>query len=284
MNVRNTLEGYSFVSLWIIGFFLFMAYPLGLSLFYSFNNMTISTDGLVATYHGWTHYRNAFVQDRVFVPHLINTVTQMIFQVPLILIFAMFSALLLNRKMVGRGLFRAIFFLPVIIAAGAVLQKLMNLGATELPIFARFDLANILLNYVPASILIPLLQMLDSITLVMWDSGVQIIIFLAGLQSISTSLYEAADCDGATGWEKFWKITFPMMIPMFLVNTLYSIVNSFTKADNHVLNYISGIFFGQNAFGKASALGWIYFVVIFIIIGIVFLLFRKGVEASDERR
>jgi oligogalacturonide transport system permease protein len=284
MRARHALEGYTFISLWIIGFFLFMAYPLGKSLFYSFQNLKIVTDGLEPTYIGITHYRNAFIQDVNFVPWLSSTVTSMIIQVPLILVFAMFSALLLNRKLFGLMFFRGIFFLPVIIAAGAVLKKLMNLGATQLPIFSRYDLTAILVEFVPSTILLPLLRMLDSLTLVMWDSGVQIIIFLAGLQSISPSLYEAAECDGATSWEKFWKITFPMLIPIFLVNTLYSIVNSFAKVDNHVMNYINTIAFGRNSFGYASALGWIYFIVIFIIIGIVFFLFRNGVANADERR
>jgi oligogalacturonide transport system permease protein len=285
MRSRYIFEGYSFLSIWIIGFFLFMAIPLGKSLIYSFQQLKIVTGGLEATYVGWTNFQNAITKDVNFVPNLLSTITSMLIQVPLILVFAMFSALLLNRPMVGRTAFRGIFFLPVIIASGAVLQKLMNLGATQLPIFAQYDLARLLIDYVPSQILIPLLKMMDALTLVMWESGVQILIFLAALQSISISLYEAADCDGATPWEKFWKITFPMIMPMILVNTLYSIVNSFTKVDNKVMRYIYDAVFRRNDYGYASAMGWIYFIIIFLIICLVFYLFRNNAGAySEERR
>ncbi|MNC42495.1 Inner membrane ABC transporter permease protein YcjO [compost metagenome] len=118
----------------------------------------------------------------------------------------------------------------------------------------------------------------------MWDSGVQILIFLAGLQTISVSLYEAAKCDGATAWESFWKVTFPMIMPMMLVNTLFSIVSSFTKADNQIMSHILNVVFKNNDFGYGSAMGWIYFVFIFIILGIVFMLFRKSLGATEGRK
>ena len=125
----------------------------------------------------------------------------------------------------------------------------------------------------------PLLTMLDSLTVSMWDSGVPILIFLAGLQSISINLYEAAKVDGATAWESFWKVTFPMIKPMILVNILFCIVNSFTKANNEVMDYlIKTVMFGKLDYGYGSALGWIYFVVIFIIIGLVLFFFRDSIK------
>lgn len=282
MRARHIVQGYSFISIWIAGFFLFMAIPLFKSLMYSFQDLKIMTGGLEATQVGLEHYNNAFTVDTNFVPRLITSFTNIVIQVPLTLVFAMFSALLLNRKMFGRIAFRGIFFLPVIIASGAVLQKLMGQGATRLPIFDQVDLVGKLIDYVPGQILFPLLKMMDAITLIMWDSGVQILIFLAGLQSISTTLYEAAKCDGATPWESFWKVTFPMITPMLLVNTLFSIVSSFTKVDNSVMTYIQYIVFNKNDYGYASALGWIYFVFIFLVIGVVFLMFRGA--SADERR
>jgi oligogalacturonide transport system permease protein len=275
MRVRHILEGYSFISLWIIGFLMFMAIPLGQSLYYSFNRMDLTDQGLKATYNGIQYFSDAFTIDVEFLPKLLSTVTAMVFQVPLIIIFAMFSALLLNRPFRGRMVFRSIFFLPVIIASGVVLQKLLDQGAATLPVFVQYDLANVLSQYVPEEVLLPLMKMMDSLTLVMWDSGVQILIFIAGLQSISISLYEAAKCDGATPWESFWKITFPMMMPMILVNILFSIVNSFTKVNNSVMDYIRTIAFSQNNYGYGAALGWIYFIIIFIIILIVIYMFRN---------
>jgi oligogalacturonide transport system permease protein len=275
LQTQHILEGYSFIALWVIGFLLFMAVPLGRSLYFSFNKMTLTKQGLKASFNGIQYYRDAFTVDVDFLPKLMSTVTTMIIHVPLIIIFAMFSALLLNRPFRGRMLFRSIFFLPVIIASGIVLQKLLDQGAATLPIFVQYDLARVLNQYVPSEVLLPLLKMADSLTLVMWDSGVQILIFLAGLQGISTSLYEAAKCDGATPWESFWKITFPMITPMILVNVLFSIVNSFTKVNNTVMSYIYSVAFQDNDYGYGAALGWIYFAIIFVIILIVMYFFRN---------
>jgi ABC-type sugar transport system permease subunit len=283
MRSRRIVEGYLFIVPWIIGFFLFMAVPLGRSLYYSFQNLTVTSHGLKAVYVGFTHYRGAFATDIDFLPLLQKTIVTMVTQVPLILIFAMFSALLLNRPFFGRTFFRGVFFLPVIIASGAILRKLLQQGAAQLPIFYQYDLFGKLHGFIPAPILKPLLKYADSLTLVMWDSGVQILIFLAGLQTISSQLYEAAKCDGATMWESFWKITFPMIMPMIFVNTLYSIVNSFTKTDNEVMNHIIDVVFKSNDYAYGSAIGWIYFVTIFLILGIVFFIFRKSISAMEGR-
>jgi ABC-type sugar transport system permease subunit len=284
MKTRHYLEGYSFISIWVAGFLLFLAVPLGKSLYYAFQKMLITKTGLQASYIGLKNFRDAFTVDVDFVPRLTSTISSMVLQLPLILIFAMFSALLLNRPAYGRTVFRGIFFLPVIVASGAVLQKLIDSNATTMPIFAQYDLFSILVQYIPGSILLPLLHALDALTLVMWDSGVQILIFLAGLQSISTSLYEAAKCDGATPWESFWKITFPMIMPMMLVNTLFSIVNSFTKVNNSVMQYINDTVFKKTDYGYAAALGWVYFVIIFIIILLVFFIFRNRAVYAGEKR
>ncbi|ALS25518.1 ABC transporter permease [Paenibacillus sp. 32O-W] len=283
MRSRHIWEGYSFVGLWIIGFFLFMAIPLGRSLYYSFQDLKTSREGLIAEYVGLLHYRAAFTVDVNFLPLLRDTMKTMVSHVPLILIFAMASALLLNRHARGRLLFRGIFFLPVIIASGSILKKLLEQGAAQLPIFMEYDLYSKLRLFIPGDVLVRLLEYSDSLTLVMWDSGVQTLIFLAGLQTISPQLYEAAKCDGATKWESFWKITFPMILPMIFVNTLFTMVSSFTKADNHIMNHIRTVVFGNNNYGYGSAIGWIYFIIIFFLLGIVFLLFRKSLASMEGR-
>lgn len=283
MRIRHILEGYSFIGLWIVGFFLFMAVPLGRSLYFSFQDLKMSKDGLIAEYVGTLHFRGAFTVDVNFLPLLRDTMETMISHVPLVLIFAMISALLLNRHSRGRMLFRGIFFLPVIIASGSILKKLLEQGAAQLPIFMNYDLYSQLRLFIPPDVLINLLDYSDSLTLVMWDAGVQTLIFLAGLQTISPQLYEAAKCDGATRWESFWKITFPMIMPMIFVNTLFTMVSSFTKADNGVMNHIRTVVFSQNNYGYGSAMGWIYFIIIFIMLGIVFLLFRKSLASMEGR-
>ncbi|UVI29149.1 carbohydrate ABC transporter permease [Paenibacillus spongiae] len=283
IRTRHIVEGYSFISLWIFGFFLFLAVPLGRSFYYSLQTLEPSPDGLKATYVGLLHYRSAFTTDVHFLPLMQQTMTTMLTQVPLILIFSMLSALMLNRHGIGRGLFRSIFFLPVIIASGAVLRELLEQGAARLPIFVQDGLYMKLMTFIPEAILEPLLEYADSLTLVMWDSGVQILIFLAGLQTISPILYEAAHMDGATKWEAFWKITFPMIMPMILVNTLFSIVNSFTKADNQIMNHLMNVVFRSNNYGYGSAMGWLYFIFVFIVLGVVFFLFRRSMSAAEGR-
>lgn len=280
MKKRHIIEGYSFVSLWIIGFFLFMAVPLGRSLYYTFNKLKPTKDGLQATFAGFDNYRAAFTTDIHFVPLLTETVQDLVTQVPLILIFSIFVAILLNREIFGRTFFRGIFFLPVIIASGIALRKLLDQGAATMPVFQEYGIYMQLSNFIPELVLEPLLEYADSLTLVMWDSGVQILIFLAGLQTISPTLYEAAKIDGATGWETFWKITFPMLIPMIFVNTLFTIVNSFTNPDNPIMNHLMHTVFVSNDYAYGSTIGWLYFIIIFAILGIVFLIFRKGLTTD----
>jgi ABC-type sugar transport system permease subunit len=284
IRTRNVLEAYSFLSLWLIGFALFMAIPLGRSLYYSFNQMKVTKEGLVPNWIGMANFQRAFSTDVNFIPLLRDSILGLLMQVPLILIFAMFAALLLNRPMIGRTFFRGIFFLPVIIASGAVLIEMLEQGAERMPLFTSSSLFLALVDIIPRDILEPLLTLADKLTLVMWDSGVQILIFLAGLQTVSLSLYEAADIDGATKWESFWKITFPMITPMILVNTLFTIVNSFTSARNEMMLYIRDVVFSNNDYGYGSTIGWIYFIMIFLLIGLVFLIFRKSLSSTEGRR
>jgi ABC-type sugar transport system permease subunit len=284
IRTRNVLEAYSFLSLWLIGFALFMAIPLGRSLYYSFNQMKVTKEGLVPNWIGMANFQRAFSTDVNFIPLLRDSILGLLMQVPLILIFAMFAALLLNRPMIGRTFFRGIFFLPVIIASGAVLIEMLEQGAERMPLFTSSSLFLALVDIIPRDILEPLLTLADKLTLVMWDSGVQILIFLAGLQTVSLSLYEAADIDGATKWESFWKITFPMITPMILVNTLFTIVNSFTSARNEMMLYIRDVVFSNNDYGYGSTICWIYFIMIFLLIGLVFLIFRKSLSSTEGRR
>ena len=284
MRTKTMLEGYGFLTPWIIGFLIFMVAPLGRSLYYAFQDLRVTSGQLDATFIGLRHFRFAFTVDVDFLPIVRNTVVEMALQVPLILIFAMFSALLLNRSFRGRVFFRGVFFLPVIIAAGSTLQNLLDQGAAAAPIFTSWDIVSLLDGYVSPDLLAPLLAFLDSSMLVMWKAGVPIIILIAGLQTISTSLYEAARCDGATPWESFWKITFPMIQPMLLVSTLFCIVDSFTSVNNEMMQYIYTRIFVTINYGYASAIGWIYFILIFLVIGFVLLLFRNTSAMRHERR
>jgi ABC-type sugar transport system permease subunit len=126
-------------------------------------------------------------------------------------------------------------------------------------------------------------DMLSRLTIIFWKTGVQILLFLAGLQGISPSLYESARCDGATEWENFWKITLPMISPVILLNLIYTLVDSFTDINNRMMTYIKDTAFIKIQMGYASAMGWIYFLFIFVLLILVFVLTRRLVFYTGEK-
>ena len=202
----------------------------------------------------------------------------------MILIFSLFVAVLLNRKFIGRGLVRGIFFLPVIVTTGVVMTTFNSVNDAnavfegEVSNGVLFQVANATEFLTQLGLNEKLTEYMtlvaDRIFDVVWDSGIQILLFLAALQGISPSLYEASDVEGATGWETFWLITFPNVAPIILVNIVYTIVDTFSNTDNLVLQQINAMINSTFNFGGAAAASWTFFVVILVIIGIVFGVFK----------
>ncbi len=191
--------------------------------------------------------------------------------VPVILVFSLLIAVLLNQKLRGRFLFRAIFFLPVIFTTGYLLTEFVTQGEGSLGFLERFGLGEYLDAFLGDSAWgEPVMQVLNRFVLVLWYSGVQILIFLAGRQTISASAYEAARIDGASPWEVFWKITLPAMAPFILLNLIYTVVDMFTFPFNPVIQLI-----GEGNYGYDSALAWIYFMIIVIFLSIVMLIYMR---------
>jgi len=285
---KKNYYGYLFILPFLLGFILFFLSPLIKGIIFSFNHITIGPKGLELEYIGFEHYHRAFFIDPEFRQILVNSILDMITNVPIIIIFSFFAANLLNQKFKGRFAARAIFFLPVILASGviariemndAVLQMMLNPAeeATNLGL-TGFNLKMILreARLHPAFVNYILLA-IDRIYSVINDSGVQILIFLAGLQSIPPALFEVAKVEGSTAWESFWKITFPMVSPLILVNIIYSIIDSFTKSDNEVMNFIHDKAFTQAQFGYSSSLSWIYMLVVIVLLVIIGLIYRRRV-------
>ncbi|WP_370639009.1 carbohydrate ABC transporter permease [Cohnella sp. REN36] len=288
---RKALTGMLFLTPWVLGFLFFFLVPIIDSIRYSFNDLKASDNGYTLTFEGWSNYRQALYVDANFTRNLTSVVTDMIVNVPLIIIFSLFIAVLLNQKFLGRSLTRAIFFLPVILASGVIasinnagfMQQILNAsmasgdpsGGTVNGFLQSIELKGMLLDIgVTESIVNYLTGAVDRIYEIISQSGVQIIIFLAGLQSISPSLYEASRIEGATGYEAFWKITFPMVSPLILTNLVYSIIDSFLN--NKVTQQINSIAFQTLDFGLSSAMAWVYFSLIVVILAIsVFLVSRK---------
>ncbi len=274
LSKRKMLEGYLFILPWIIGFLVFLAFPLGRSLSISFGKM-ISLVGFKFEFVGVGNYLEAFLTDVDFVPSFIAVARDALINIPIILIFSFFVAFLINQKLPGRGVFRIIFFLPVVLACGPVIERLFVQQVGIMPILERLDIGGFIYTYLDPIIATPLVDILNRIMLVLWRSGVQILLCLAGLQAISPTLYEAAKCDGANEWSMLGKITIPMIMPILEVSAIYTIVDSFTDIFNPLLGFIQNVGFVQFRFGYAAALGWIYFIFIFAIIVTTLAIFRR---------
>ena len=282
---RRSLEAYTLLLPWIIGVAAFVLYPLGHSMYLSMQTTLVGDRGWVYFWVGADNYLEALVRDPRVIPMLTRTFQRVIMEVPITLVFSLGAALLINQKVPGRGVFRTIFFVPVVLLAGTVLRELFWQGAGTLPILRNFDVPSLMAPYLDPAVISRIMDVLGRIVLVLWRSGVQILIFLAGLQGISSSLYEAAEVDGATVWESFWHVTLPMITPMILLNALYSTVDSFTDPLNEMLNYINEVSIsGTPRPGYGAALGWIYFAVIFIVLVLVIRSSRRWVYYAGEKR
>ena len=284
LDKRKARSGYFFVAPFLIGLVLIYVPILIDSIWMSFCYSKQTTGAPVYEWIGFQNYSEAFT-DKAFVSTLVSGLQQLIFEVPAIIVFSLFVAVVLNQKMLGRAVFRAIFFVPVILSAG--LMETINAndivsgaveggvddgsggasgggGAAQIisvmdfqALFANMKVGKELVSYV--------VGLVNSIYDIVNDSGVQMLIFLAGLQSISPSIYEAAQIEGATGWETFWKITFPMISPMILVNSVYTLIDAFTKSGNPIMSLIAGVFKP----GLKTAMYWIYFGIVMLLVGLV---------------
>ncbi|KYG34347.1 carbohydrate ABC transporter permease [Alkalihalobacillus trypoxylicola] len=284
LETKKGLWGWVFIAPWIFGFLFLFAIPLFQSLQYSFSQLSLNPDGIYLNFLGFDNYINALSQHVEYNRTLVEALLDMVINVPLIVIFSLFVAVLLNQKFKGRMIARAIFFLPVILASGVIaniesgdfLQSAMQSQANTETGLQSFQLTRLLIEAGMNQVLVDYLTgAVDRIYEMVSASGVQIIIFLAGLQAIPPYLYEASKIEGATGYEAFWKITFPMISPLILTNVIYSVIDSFTS--NNMTTLIQETAFSQFNFGLSAAMSWIYFVLISIILIITTYFISKKV-------
>ncbi|MGO4494799.1 carbohydrate ABC transporter permease [Paenibacillus sp. 2RAB27] len=280
-NMKSTtlrkLEGTLFIAPWLIGFLLFMVFPLCFSFYMSFHQVKVLATGIDVKYKGLEYYRLIlFENPDLLYNQLIPFMRQALLMLPIIVVFSLLSAIMLNQKFWGRTFFRAVFFLPVIFTTGQVVQEFITQGEGNLNFLDRYNLMSVITPYLPTVWASPITKVMDSFVLVLWYSGVQILIFLAGRQTISPSVYEAARIDGANPWETFWKITLPAMIPFVLLNLIYTTVDLFTFPTNPILSQVN-----TTDYGKSSALAWIYFTIIFVFLGIIYFLFSRAFRRTQ---
>ena len=290
---KRSMMGLVFILPWVIGFLVFYVRSLVLTGQFAFSKLTINAvqGGYQLAPVGLANFKEAFFAHATFKQDLTTSVINMLIDVPLITFFSLFMAMLLNKKFPGRFVVRAIFFLPIIMHAGAISEamdlsaQMMNGGissqAQEMANTAgntlAFDIDYIISMFMnlglPASILDYIVEAVARINSIIEASGVQIIIFIAALQSIPGSMYEVAKIEGATGYETFWKVTFPMVMPHIITNVVYTIVDSFTESPVVDLAYTTA--FDKFNYGLSSVFSLVSTVVTCIILVVIVGFIQK---------
>ena len=292
LQKRKAIAGYLFILPFILGFLLFMLKPMFQSLYMSFCNVKLGAGSVDMEWIGLKNYFDAFRTDPDYMRMLTDEFGKMVLYSFGIIVFSFFVALILNQEFKGRALVRAVFFLPVIISSGVILgleenNSLMSQIATTVDA----SVSNINITAGLQEILRTagvgvrayewVFEIIENIYDIAIASGIQIIIFLSGLQTISSSMYEAADIEGCTKWESLWKITFPMISSIFLVNWIYTVVDYSMRSDNDVMDKIQTVLTVQLNYGLSSAMAWAYFVIVTAFIGITSFFISKGVYYYD---
>lgn len=280
---RRSLTGYIFLAPWIFGGIFLLVYPLLFSCMLSFSELQNFTDYSMK-WVGLANYKRAFLEDIDYITCITWVVRKTLYDTPIIVIFSLITAIMISRDIKGKGFFRSIFFLPVLLGGGYVMEQLLNQGVslTAMETTREILLSPQVQSYLPPQAFKALSDLLSSITTIMWSSGVQIILFLIGIQKIPLELYEAARVDSATEWEMFWKITLPMISPIILLNIVYTIISAFGD-DSPLVKYILYQAFDLSDFEYAAAMGWSFFVFILIIIGLVFLCMKPLINRVTKR-
>ncbi len=289
LDRKKARAGWWFVLPFVLGLIIIYFPILVTSIWYSFNLIHVQAGGgFTLEFVGFENYGEALFSDPDYLKILIGSIKQLIFDIPAIVIFSLFMAIVLNQKMIGRGVFRAIFFIPVIISTGIidsidqsnVIYQYMSDGGIDTgnaqqssaaDIVNSMDVTRLLGSMAVGTELVNyVVSVVNNIFNIVNRSGVQMLVFLAGLQSISPSIYESCTMEGASAWETFWKITFPMISPMILVNAVYTVIDSFTSESNSVMSYMSNVYATQkNGQVISSAMSWMYFLVVILLIGLV---------------
>lgn len=281
LESKRMRYGYTFVAHWALGLILFFAYPIISSVKYGFSNVKIIPGQIVTEWVGLEHYRQLLFEDPNYINDLRDSIGLILYSLPVIIALSLILAVLLNQKYKGRTVFRAIFFLPVIMST-SVVMSLLNGEFITIPLFSSgasgtgiIDYKSILTNLNVPDAINPVLTFLLSNTIdLVWSCGVQTILFLAGLQSIPASLYEVSKIEGANPWEEFWTITVPSLRHIISLVIVYTMIDLFADMKNKVVSKAYALMVTQN-FGESSARLWFYFLIVLIVIGTVYILYQR---------
>ncbi len=283
---RTALNGHLYVLPFYIGFIFFFLTPIIKSISYVFCNVSFDVTGVLTEFTGLENLKYIFNKDLDFKGNLVTSVTALLWKTPVILILSLLLAMIANINMPGKGVIRSVFFLPVILSSGVVLDTireddiagLMMRGSVVSAngsVVSSNSLANMLEQAgLSISIVNLFINISNNIFDLLFNCGIPMLIFLSGLQGISPSLYEASSVEGATAWDNFWKITLPMIMPVALINLVYIIVDNFASSSNLVMQQVLASV-ELLKLGEASAMVWFFCVIIAVIFAVFFAIANK---------
>ena len=275
---RDAIAGILFITPWIIGALMFLAYPLITSFRYALHNIRMTGVGMRFKYIGYANFTEILFSQTEFTTEIIS--------VPIIVVFALIIAIMLNQNVKGKGFFRLIFFLSVIIVSGPILGMLNQEGAGSLTSIDTQAITTTLEETLPNALADPISDLFENMVTILWYSGVQILIFISSLQKIDRSMYEAAKIDGGSGWECFWKITLPNIKPMILLNIVYTIVFISNNEQNSIIGLIQESMFSgtqEKGYGYASAMAWMYSIVVVLMVALFAALFMSRKDVYEKQ-
>lgn len=280
---KRALYGFSFTIPWVFGFIVFFLVPLISFFWYSFCNVEITVDGLKTKFVKLEHWRYILTEFDGYTDNLLESITSFIYSLPIIVFLSVCIAVILNQKFKGRTVARAVFFIPAIIASGVVMTAFNSNAAAmnSMDGGSGFFSGGIDFNEIITELGLPdqitgiLTTYTSQVSSLIWSCGVQIILVLSGLQSISPQLYEAAQIEGATPWESFWFVTFPMLSNILLVVVFYTTIDLFTNAENPVMDSAYYLILEKQNYSESSVMLWAYFIIVGVIFGAIMFLMNK---------
>lgn len=292
---RKDVVGYLFLLPLILGLCFIYVPVLIQSFLFSVSDMDITSKGLIMEYAGFSNYYKAFFVDPSFRQLLLSSLGDMLINVPTIIIFSFFIANVLNQKFFGRLTARVIFFIPVIIATGIIsaaesgdllLASYQSGGkldmGLEAQVFSYQTFMDILSNAGLGDTFVSIIEYaIDRLYTIVTSCGVQLLIFLAGLQSIPVSMFEAAKVEGATQWEIFWKISFPYISPLILLNLVYTVIDCFFSFKNAMISTITSVLKNPAQYSWGTALAWIYMGIAIVFLVIIWAAVRKFIVYQE---
>ena len=285
LEKQEARAGILFVLPWLIGAAVFLIYPLIMSFWYALNNIRLTSEGMKFTFLMQGNFTQILLSDPDFLPELVDYLLSTVISVPVIVVFAMMIALMLNEKIRGKSFFRLIFFLPVIIVSGPILNSLTEQNASTISVIDTQAVTAAIGTFLPEIIAAPISALFANMVTILWYSGVPILIFLSALQKIDRAQYEAAYVDGASGWEMFWKITLPALKSMILLNCIYTIVFVSSNDQNQLIGLIKSAMFSgtsEKGYGYASAMAWIFSLVVLMMVGLFALIFTARKDRYER--